>query len=201
MLKRYPQLQSGFVSSTENFLEKPRKPELTAMGSLIVNNPKVHTQDEFFYSPSMDDLVNEVIQSPVKLREYDFQAKLLSGIGEAFEKQPFSFFISVQENNVSLSAAHILFLEETVKIALGILKQRTVSVQTWSSLLSSANRDAGIFRASTFFNKFKETGFLNMSLADFIVSWIREAGYSDLVISMQAIFGRRTLHATYGASY
>lgn len=200
MLKRYPQLQSGFVSSTENFIEKPRKVETTAMTALLVNLPKTRSQDDFFYSPAMDDLVNDIIQNPLKLREYNFQAKLISCIGEVFEKQPFSFFISVQENNISLSTAHILFLEETIKLVLGMITQRSISIQTWSSVLSSANRDSGTFRAGSFFTQFKDTGFLKMSLAEFITQWIRVAGYSDLVISMQVIFGRRTLHGAFGSS-
>lgn len=198
MLKRFPQLQSGFIASGETLLVKPEKAETSAVGSLIINNPKTRTQEEFFYSPQIDALVNEVIQDPLRLRSLAFQGKLLQAVGKVFEKQTFCSFVRLQEDNQNLSTSHIVFLEETINIAMGVISQRSVSLQTWASLLSNANQGAGNFRSSEFFRKFQHTPFLNLSLADFFMSWIRNAGYSDVVIALQVLFGRRTLHASYG---
>lgn len=200
MLKRYPQLQSGFVSLTENFLEKPGKPETTPFTNLIVANPKTRTQEEYFYSPLIEELINQALQNPIAIRSFEYQEKLFHGIGELFDRLAFSHFVAVQENNQRFSTTHLMFLEETINIALGLRKQRTISIQSWSSLLSSANRDFGNFRASQLLSKFENTGFMKMSLADFVSSWVLNAGFSDLIISLQAIFGRRTLHALYGTS-
>lgn len=197
MLKRFPQLQSGFVCATEDLVDKPIKDEKSAIASLLAGTP-TRTQEEFFYSPVAENLINEILQNPLSLRTFEFQEKVLELTSKLFEKQPFTFFIHLQEDSKGMSASHILFMEETIKIALGLIEQRSVSLQTWGSILSSANTAIGGFRASTIVNKFKYTGFTSMSLADFILSWIRNAGYSDLIITLQVIFGRRTLHGSFG---
>lgn len=201
MLKRFPQLQSGYISSAETMLVKPEKVPPTAVGSLIMAVPTSRTQDEFFYSPQIDALVNEALHDPLKLRTLAFQSKLLETVGKVFEKQSFVSFVRLQEDNQHMSTGHVLFLEETIRVALGMLQQRSTSLQTWASLLSTANPSNGDFRSSTFFKNFQYSPFLNMSLSEFITSWIRHAGYSDLLITLQVLFGRRTLHASYGAKF
>lgn len=200
MLKRYPQLQSGFLASSEKMLIKPIVPPQSAVGSLISGAP-THTQDEFFYCPAIDALVNEALQNPLSLRSYAFQDRLFSTIGEVFEKQSFASFVRLQENDLSSSSSHTLFLEETIRVALGEISQRSISVQTWCSLLSAANQSNEVFRSATLFRKITYSGFVSMTLADFLTAWVRNAGFADLLISMQALFGRRGIHAIYGVRY
>lgn len=200
MLKRFPQLQSGFVAHGENLIEKITPPRDTPAKALLSHQPS-HTQDDYFFSPAMDDLVNEAIQNPLSLRDFKFQQKLLEAAGRLFDKQSFVAFMRLQEKNPEMSSSHALFLEETIRVAVGLQQQRTVSLQSWASMLSTANASAiKPYRVSeSLVSIFGTTTPFGMnSLEQFLTNWIRYAGYHDFIISMQVLFGRRSLHASFG---
>ncbi len=198
MLKRYPKLQSGFLSIGEALIIKPEVVEPSPVAVLLSARP-TRTQQELFYAPAVDNFVDDLIQTPLVLRNFEKQGEFLETIGKVFEKQSFASFIRLQENNPELSSAHIQFLEETVKVALGLVQQRTISLQTWASMLSAANPGKGLFRSSVLMEEMKDTQFHRMTLGEFVALWLANAGWQDLAISMQVIFGRRSLHASYGS--
>ena len=147
--------------------------------------------------PKVDEIVNEAIQSPLKLRDFDFQEKILSIVGKAFASQNFWAFIKLQQENPGLSQIHIDFLAETVKVVI-FNQERTVSMQTWASVISAANPSAGGFKAHQLVKDINCYQIQTMTLGDFISQWVAKKGYSDLLLSMQVLFGRRGLHGSQG---
>ena len=198
MFKRYPQLQSGFLGPTENHLEIPSNPPQSPFGALILQNP-TRTQQDLFYSPVIDSLYNEIIQDPLKLRSFDFVGSSLKTIHEVFGKQHFSSFIHLQEENPGISQHHIDFLAETIEIALGYKKQRAVSVQTWASFLSAANKGVGNFKSAVLLRNFPSLK--DFSTDGFYLSWIQNQSVSDVIVTTHAIFGRRSVHAVQGGTF
>lgn len=199
MFKRYPQLQSGYIAPNEEMVVKPEPPHSTPVTGLV-NKTVLRTQQDLFYSPVLDKVFNKVIQNPMNLRDLAFLQDALEKIGKAFGGQPFASFITLQGENPSISQIHIEFLSETIEIALGLLKERRVSLETWASLISAANESVGGFKPILLNNQFKDYGFTKMDLGDFVAAWIRNAGWTDLLMSMRVIFGRRTLHGIMGGT-
>lgn len=198
-IKRYPQLQSGFLGRADNGLVKLEPMEQTTVGSLL-SRPILHSQDDFFYSRSMEVLFNEIIQDPIVTHTLDFQERYLKLLGVLFDKQSFLSFINLQDNNEGLSSQHAKFLTETLRLVNGQIQQRSVSVHTWASLLSKATPQGNFtFRSAKVIDEAlgpDTRGYRNLDA--FILDWIRRVGWSDLAYSMQVIFGRRTIGATVG---
>ena len=199
MYKRYPQLQSGFLAPSETMVEKP-EPMPTTPASSLLNRRPTRSQQDLFYVPELDSLLNSIIQRPILLRDFEFQEKVLMTIGKAFNGMSFSAFVSMQADNAGISQVHLDFLEETISCVLGEKPNRNISVSTWSSVISAANPPMGGFKPGSFYQRFNHYGFGSMDLGAFVALWIKRLGYSDLLLSMQAIFGRRSLHAIVGGN-
>lgn len=199
MFKRYPQLQSGYLASNEELVTKPEPPHSTPVTSLV-NKTVLRTQQDLFYSPALDKVFNNVIQNPMNLRDLAFLQDVLEKIGKAFGGQSFASFVTLQGENPGISQIHIEFLSETIEVALGLLKQRRVSLETWASLISAANESVGGFKPTLLNNRFKDYGFTKMDLAEFVTIWIKNVGWTDFLMSMRVIFGRRTLHGIMGGT-
>jgi hypothetical protein len=77
----------------------------------------------------------------------------------------------------------------------GQIKQRSISVHTWASILSKSSIQGNyVFRSADVIAEALGTGSKDFrSLDEFIVRWIRTAGWSDMAYGMQVIFGRRTV--------
>ena len=196
MFKRYPQLQSGFLAPSEEMVVIPEAPPTTPAASLL-NRVPTRSQQDLFYMPKVDEVVNEAIQSPLKLRDFGFQEKVLSVIGKAFANQNFWAFMKLQQENPGLSQVHIDFLAETVKVVI-FGQERTVTLQTWASVISAANPSVGGFKAHQLAKEINSPLLQTMTLGDFVAEWIATKGYSDLLLSMQVLFGRRGLHGSQG---
>jgi hypothetical protein len=197
MFKRYPQLQSGFLAPSESMVKKP-EPIPTTPASSLLNRQPTRTQQDLFYVPELDDLLNTIIQRPILLRDFEFQEKILETIGKAFNGMSFASFVTLQAENPAVSQVHIDFLDETIACVLGLKENRNISVSTWSSVISAANPPHGGFKPTVMNNKYNEYKFTQMTLGVFMLLWIKRLGYSDLLLSMQTIFGRRSLHGIMG---
>ena len=193
-ITRYPQLQSGFLGRSDAGLNKVDPVAPSPTGSLLYRAP-IRTQDAFFYSRPLEVLFNEMIQDPVVTHGLDFQQRYLHLVGILFDKQSFLSFISLQDKNPGLSSQHAKFLVETLRLVSGQIKQRSISVHTWASILSKSSIQGNyVFRSADVIAEALGTGSKDFrSLDEFIVSWIRTAGWSDMAYGMQVIFGRRTV--------
>ena len=194
MLKRFPQLQSGFLSPSEEIVIKPTLTPQTPYNTILRQQPTRQQQD-MFYSPQVDMLVREMMNTPMCLRDFDWQEKAFSTIAKALGNAKWGNFIRVQTDCPSMSTTHVHFLEETTEIVIGARTERLTTLELMSSLLSAANKPMGGFRPSEFGRKFYSSGVLDWPLDEFLVKWVQNAGFHDLILSMQVIFGRRGMHA------
>ena len=199
VFKRYPQLQSGFLAPSEDMVEKPVMAPTTPASTLLNRTPQ-RSQQDLFYNPAIDKVVNDIIQDPIKLRDVQFQQEVLQIIGKSFAGRNFASFVSLQVENPGISQMHIEFLRETVQMVTGQIKERRVSLDTWGSMISAANPSVGGFNPGAFNTEFKHTSYGSMELSHFVVEWIRKAGWTDMILSCRVIFGRRTLHGVMGGS-
>lgn len=197
MFKRFPQLQSGFLAPSEQIIEKPVTPPSTPMTSLMTQQP-VRSNQDLFYVPAIDAIVDSILRDPFVLRDFSFQAKVFNTIGKAFGGGSFASFIRIQGENPSLSSSHIEFMKETVLLVDGAISQRTVGVDTWATVLSASNPSNGGFKPTAFFSSMAGSRTLEMKLSEFLTEWVRVVGYTDMLLSMRVIFGRRGLHAIQG---
>lgn len=193
-ITRYPQLQSGFLGRTDEGLTKTEAAVVTPVAALLVRAP-LRTQDAFFYSRPLELLFNEMVQDPVVTHTLDFQERYLRLLGVLFDKQSFLSFIALQDKNAGLSSQHAKFIVETLRLVSGQIKQRSISIHTWASLLSKSSVQGNFtFRSADIVNEAlggDTRGYRNLDA--FITDWIRRAGWADMAYGMQVIFGRRTV--------
>ena len=94
-----------------------------------------------------------------------------------------------------MSSTHVHFLEETTEMVIGLRSERLTTLELMSTLLSAANKPRGGFRPTEFSRKYADYGVFDWSLDMFLVNWVQKAGFHDMILSMQVIFGRRGMHA------
>ena len=207
MIKRYPQLQSGFIGKNEEAFTKPREPEPNVIRPLL-NRPPNNTQDEYFYSHEFDHAYEQYLIDSSIYNCPRKHSEILQLLQKLFAGQGWSHFVRLQENNPNLSDLHVQFLAETTLLLSQTQQRRKASLPTWASLLSNANqalttpfrssmnRVSGDVTFSQFFSA-------NPALADLdktLLNWIRAYGLSDLMMTAKVLFGRRSIHATRGRS-
>lgn len=200
MFKRYPQLQSGYLIGSEDMVTKPTTPPTTPASTLL-NRVPTRTQQDLFFVPEIERVVNLLIQEPLKIKDFKVQEEVLAIIGKVFAKQGFAAFVRLQAENPGISMLHKEFLKETVELVTRQREQRSVSLQTWASLISAANPSMGAFNPQEINVYFNEKPNLGLLLDAFITEWVRVVGWSDLIISLQVLFGRRSLHGIQGGTY
>lgn len=208
MLKRYPQLQSGFIARAEDAFVKPKEPEKTVISQLLTR-PPTHTQDEYFFSKEFDLLYEAYLTDSSKFNDPRKQVELFGVLKKLFGNQGWASFVSLQENNPNLSHLHVQFMAETTLLLVCCQTQRRASLPTWASLLNNSLEPlTGGFRVSqtkvreqtTFAQMFKDVRFLE-SLDTTLLSWIQNYGLGDLMMTCKVLFGRRTIHATKGRPF
>ena len=208
MLKRYPQLQSGFIARTETPFVKPKEIEKTAVAQLV-NRPPTHTQDDYFYSKAFDLMYEQYLTDATKFNDPCKQAELFGLLKELFSGQGWGQFVRLQENNPNLSNLHVQFMTETTLLLTLVRKQRQASLPTWASLLSNAVepltsnfRTVSVKTAngSTLSELLQSCRFLD-DLDATLLSWIQNYGLGDLMMACKVIFGRRSIHATKGRPF
>lgn len=205
MLKRYPQLQSGFIGKNEEAFVKPREPEFNVVRPLLVRPPN-NTQDQYFYSHEFDHVYEQYLIDSTVYNTPRKHSELLQLLKKLFAGQGWSHFVRLQENNPSLSDLHVQFLAETTLLLSQTQQRRKASLPTWASLLSNANQPlTSPFRTSTnrvsgdvTFAQFFASNSRLSELDETLLTWIRNYGLSDLMMSCKVLFGRRSIHATRG---
>lgn len=197
MITRYPTLQSGFLGYPgEALLKRPEVVPHTPI-QMLISPPPHRTQQEYFYSPAFDQFYADIINNPLKLRDFKVQAELFKILGALFDRKGFFNWMRIQEDGENISFLHAQFLEDTLA-AVVINKRRLYEPAQWATMLSAANDPlTKPFRAA----QVTERAGVRPpdDLTSFLASWVEGPGWSDLLMSMQVIFGRRTLPASYGA--
>lgn len=197
MLTRYPTLQSGFLGYPgENLLVRPEEPILTPVQMLVSSSPK-RTQQDYFYSPTFERLNDQIFQDPLSIRDFGLQAEVFKTLGVLFDRKGIYNWMRIQEEGKNISRYHTYFLEDTLSAVL-LGKRRTHQPPQWATMISAANEPSvKKFKASEITER---VGARPPDTLDELLShWVDTLGWPDLMGSMQVIFGRRTLPASFGA--
>lgn len=198
MIVRYPELQSGFVAyPSEHGVQKPTAPVLTPVAMVL--QPKLsRTNQDYFFSAEVELLVKELINNPLKMRELDFQAQVFQVCGVLFDRKGIYGFLRIQEEGRHISMEHRLFLQDTLGAVL-MGRPRLHEPAQWATMISVSN--------DPMIKPFKAGAVTEAvgcrppdDLTDFLTTWVTVLGMSDLIMSLQVLFGRRTLHASQGAA-
>lgn len=196
MLIRYPELQSGFVAyPSERGIKRP-DPVPTSPVSVVLQPKMTRTQQEYFFSQEVDSLVKEITVSPLTVRDLAFQAKVFQLAGVLFDKKGIFAWMRIQEEGKHISLYHKKFLEDTLGAVL-MGRGRLHEPSVWAPMISAANDPLlKPFKAS------EVTTAIGCrppdDLSEFLGNWVNTLGIIDLLLSLQVIFGRRTLHASFG---
>lgn len=197
MLKRYPQLQSGFIGVCDNALDKA-KPLETSIVSNLVNKQPHHTQDDYFYAPEIDRLASDAFGDPNFMTKLENHERAINLIGALLDNKGLWHFIRLQMENPRFSQVHHDFLVET----LGFIyhgKRRVISLPTWHGMLLASNTPSNrSFQLSQSPVKDFADFTAFQTLAGTIQQWFMYSTWHDLIFTMQVIYGRRDIGATKG---
>lgn len=198
MMTRYPELQSGFLAYPgERLLTRVEEPK-PSPAAMTIQPHLSRTQQEYFFSGEVEKLCNVATNSPFKLSDFKFQQEVFEVCGVLFDRKSIFSWMRVQEEGRHISFQHRLFLEDTLKLVM-LSQPRMQAPQQWATQLSTAcDPSVKRFKASDVTEAVGSRP--TDDLTSFLHQWVQRGGMGDLILSMQVIFGRRTLHASYGAA-
>lgn len=199
MLMRLPELQSGFVGyPSEKLIMKPVFPQSTPV-SLVINQKLTRSNQDYFFSGEIEKLVYELLNNPKSITDFEFHGRVFRACSQLFERKGLTHFLLMQEESRHMSFYHKQFFIDTLKaILFPDSYKRQFQPQVWASMISVSN-DPSVqaFKIDQITEKVGSAP--PKTLVELLRMWVMSLGISDLVMSLQVIFGRRTLHASAGA--
>ncbi len=199
MMKRYPQLQSGFIGVTDNALDKAKTLESTPVATLL-NRPPHHTQDDYFYSPEIDRLASDAFGDPNFMANLENHERAINLIKALLDNKGLWHFIRLQMENPRFSQVHHDFLVETLSFIYNGTR-RVISLPTWHGMLLATNTPAnrGFQLSQSPIRDFADLSAMH-SFTGTVKQWFEFSTWHDLIFTMQVLFGRRDIGATKGFS-
>lgn len=188
---RFPILQSGFVSLTEEGLTKPDMSGPTIREDILLKEYRTKA-DKYFYSKAITELFHQWRSNPSLIREMDFRELILIQAFKLFKTDKLTVWIRAQNEKPSLSNIHNVFLLETLKFAAGIQKRSLENVQ-WISLIDYSDSSQAVrVDLDDYFREDSSRLTIPTKMTDFIQSWVSQInGFEDLLITLYVIFGDR----------
>ncbi len=194
-MKKYPILQSGFVSFTEETLLTPVKYNDLVISNVLSKDYR-SPSNRYFYSKPLSMLYNKWLGNPQCLREFDTREQIIKHAKVLFSNPSLFKWMQLQLDHGEIGNLHEAFILDTLEFLTG--KDRRIQVAQWISLLEKAIKSQAIqIDLAKFFDREKYpqpiyTDTLPGQLTDILQIWInRPQGYEDLLISLYVIFGNR----------
>lgn len=195
-MQKYPVMQSGFVSFTDEELLIPVKYNDLVISNVLSKDYR-SPSNRYFYSPVISEMYNLWCSNPQSLNDLDFREKLLHNAKKLFNSISFFKWVDLQEKYGFLGDLHQAFLIETCEYLL--TGERRVHVTQWISLIEKAIKSSSThIDLNHFFNKnaigktVDYDKILPSKLTDILILWSqRPRGYEDLLITLYVIFGNR----------
>lgn len=194
-MKKYPILQSGFVSFTEETLLTPVKYNDLVISNVLSKDYR-SPSNRYFYSKPLSMLYNKWLGNPQCLREFDTREQIIKHAKVLFGNPSIFKWMQLQLEHGEIGNLHEAFILDTLEFLTG--KDRRIQVAQWISLLEKAIKSQAIqIDLAKFFDREKYpqpiyTDTLPGQLTDILQIWInRPQGYEDLLISLYVIFGNR----------
>ena len=194
-MKKYPILQSGFISFTEETLLTPVKYNDLVISNVLSKDYR-SPSNRYFYSKPLSMLYNKWLGNPDCLRDFDTREQLLKLAKTLFATPSFFKWMQLQMDHGEIGSLHETFLIDTLEYLSG--RTRRIETPQWVSLIEKAIKSyATQVNIAQFFDKEKYpqiayTSMLSSSTVDILQTWVsRSGGYEDLLISLYVIFGNR----------
>lgn len=194
-MANYYTLQSGFIALTDRGLFKDVA-EQTSFRQQVLNQAMDLSRTEYYFSPSVTQLVKSFTSDYKVINSFEFKDKLLAAAFSSFSTTSIKSWLAAQKNSIFFGDLQKAYLLETVNFVCG--KNRMISPVQWSKMLeaSAVSRNSS-FDYESLFAKNHLPHPLPDSIHDFIHMWIKQdKGYEDLLISLWLIFGRRSIKQT-----
>lgn len=194
-MKRYPILQSGFISLTEEKLSTPVKYNDLVISNVLskdYRNPSNH----YFFSKPISVLYNKWLSNANCLLDFAVREELLVVSKHIFNTPSFFKWVKLQLDRGDISQLHEAFLIDTLEYLTG--QDRKIQPSQWISLLEKAIKSTSTqINIARFFNKemYQSPQYgdlLPNTVNDILSIWVsKQGGYEDLLITLYVIFGNR----------
>lgn len=138
----------------------------------------------------LDTLYQDLLSIPCYMERFAWREELLRAALKAFGTDSLSEWVKAQSSSPYCGKYHKNFINDCLRFANG--DSRLQAISSWNNLISDEDLEAG-GRLPTSEEGYMFNGkFLaEASIADLIKSWCsQEEGYSDMVISLNILFGR-----------
>lgn len=194
-MKKYPILQSGFVSFTEETLLTPVKYNDLVISNVLSKDYR-SPSNRYFFSKPLAMLYNKWLSNPKCLMEFETREQVLKHAKVLFSTSSFFKWMQLQLDHGEIGHLHEAFILDTLEYLTG--KDRRIEVGQWIGLLEKAIKSIGTqVDIQKFFDKEKYpqpayTDMLPSQMSEILQLWVnRPQGYEDLLISLYVIFGNR----------
>lgn len=182
----------GFLGDGGN---KPviRRPEVSAATlRFLREDDTVATQFKMLGSPNPDisGLHHDLLTAPNNMERFAWREELLRASMNAFGCDSLSVWVKAQATSPYCGKYHKEFIADCLRFASNGVRHQALS--SWNNLLSDDDTgDGGKLPGNDDCGLFNGTWFDKASILDLVRSWVsQDGGYSDMVISLNILFGR-----------
>lgn len=194
-MTRYPIMQSGFVSFTDETLLTPVKYNDLVISNVLSKDYR-SPSNRYFFSRPLSELYNLWLGNRNCLRDFDNREKVIKLAKVLFSNPSFFKWIQLQTDHGHISDLHNTFLIDTLEYL--TTGQRQLEISQWVGLIEkSIKTTATKVDIARFFDRelYGSMGYdklLPSTVNDILDIWVRKPnGFEDLLISLYVIFGNR----------
>jgi hypothetical protein len=186
-MDRYPILQSGFISLTEDGLIKPRTHDDIVLDDILSKDFRVPTNKNF-YSIEVVKLFGHWTAEHNSITNFEIRERVIKLALKYFGNSFYKWVITQNKSN-NLTELHKQFIYDTLNYLSG--DNRSLEAVQWVPLV-----DINFYFTGDKLNVDKyfgtQAGSLPSSIVDIIQRWTSKPnGYEDLLITLFTIFGNR----------
>lgn len=190
-MRKYPILQSGFISVTENDLIKGDSGDPAFPDNLLLKAYK-RTSNGYFYNKTVSKLFSRYLANNSAIREFDFRESIIKLAFSCFATKSIFDWIHLQSNQSTVSDLHKAFIMSTLDYVVNF-QPREVEVGQWIRLLEADEKTySTIIDVKSYYADQNKLSPIPSNMEQFIHRWLaRPNGFEDLLFTLQVIFGER----------
>lgn len=194
-MKRYPVLQSGFVSLTEVGMNSP-KLEATSFSEAILGQQSDNTLADYFFSVEVENLISEWKNYLHVTRPLEYRERIVRAAFKCFDCIAISQWTELQNLRPTLGRMHREFLTDTFMFVL-YGRPRSVEVLQWARLLFPESGNSYSFKMGSLLTsdtkRYPDVNPRDLEITSLLCLWLqRPDGYIDMLKTLHVIFGRRS---------
>jgi len=199
-MTKYPVLQSGFISYTDEFLTKPDQSPPTFADSILLKEYKKKSNN-YFFSKTVTSLYDSWRNDPTIIKQFDFRENILSTVFTSFGTDSVYKWLRLQDEQETITELHRQFINETFIYAI-VGNRRSIESVQWIRLLGTTSNISALLATTTHFKPVVMDVYElcessnTFTFATLLEKWLcrengRENGFVDLLVTLYVIFGIR----------